>query len=155
MIDLRIWHVILAQAAQDALADAEKNFRPRGEPYPTGKLHTPAAVVFPGGARDWIRKEDAQSFCSNLAWFSIALVSGRDDAEPAWQLLPWMVTRIYGLPALVKADDRSLPNGLAGKVSIDSVGAPTPFVNPFDKGSDVSLLCSFVEVAVPLHKLTG
>ncbi len=155
MIDLRIWRVILAEAAAEVLAIDDEGFRPAPYPYPTGNLQTPSAVVFSGNDRDWIRKEDAQSFCSNLAWYSIALLAGREDAEPSWPMLDLMVSRIYGMPALVKDDERAVPAGLAGKVQIQSVSAPTPFVNPFDKRQDRRVLSAFVEVAVPLHKLTG
>ncbi len=112
-------------------------------------------MVFSGNDRDWIRKEDAQSFCSNLGHYSIALLAGRDDAEPSWPMLDLMVSRIYGLSGLVTADERSGPNGLAGKAQIVSVGAPRPFSNPFERRSGPDILSTFVEVAVPLHKLTG
>lgn len=148
---IRTWHLIVAQAAQEALRDEAAEFRPNAKPFPGGKVDPPAAVVYPGTEDDWLTRADAQSFCSEWLTLSIQLVAGRANTEAAWQLLCSMVESVYNIPALIKADERSAPNGLAGRPTIDGVSEPTP-VTDF---ADGVFLGAFASVRIPIHKLSG
>lgn len=148
---IRTWHLIVAQAAADALKDEAADFRPNAEPFPGKALQPPCAVVYPGTTDDWLTRADAQSFCSEWLTLSIQLAAGPDKHQASWQLLCAMAESVYDIPALIKADVRSTPNGLAGKPVVEGVSEPTP-VTDFSTGV---FLGAFVTVRLPIHKLTG
>lgn len=114
---LREWRVILAQAAVDSMQRDGENWQPVGWPYPPGAVETPCAVVVPGGDDgEYITLDtEERSFTSHLGTWKVWLLAGV-PAEPAWDLLDVMVARIFGLPELVKADERATTKGARTRI---------------------------------------
>lgn len=148
MTRLGEWQVILAQAAADAMQREGEEWRPNGHPFEPEpkKLHAPCVIVYPGGREKWFDPEEGdRTYCSVPAFYSLALIAGR-VSRATHEQLPVMVERIYGLPALVKADPRA-----AGLKSTPKIGVVSPPYE-FDEVPGQTLLACSVEVSFQIHR---
>lgn len=148
MTRLSEWQVILAQAAADAMQREGEEWRPNAYPFePEPKLlHTPCVIAYPGGRTNWFDPEEGdRTYCSVPAFYSLALIPG-PVSRANHEQLPVMVERIYGLPALVKADERA--TGLKSTPKIGVVSAPYEF----DEVPGKTLLAASVEVRFQIHR---
>lgn len=144
MTKLRLWQVILGNAAQASLEALDpdgmvKDWRPKGEPFWPATVKPPCAIVVAGGdGRPWIDPDERDTLCGLVpATYSLVLVAG-PPSRASEELLPEMVEAIMMfLPGFVEADESSVE--LGGAPSIGIVGGPQEVGASGAKGAPVFL----------------